>query len=322
QKGRFRQFHQFGTETLGTEDPRADAEAIACMVAVYRAFGITDTRLRLNTLGEPADRRRYTDALRDFLRPHADRLSETSRRRLDANPLRILDTKAEHEQELLEGAPPLIDFVDDASRDHYAAVKALLDALGIAYGEDPRLVRGLDYYTRTTFELESPDLGAQSALAGGGRYDGLAEALGGKQAVPAVGFAAGFERLFLALQAQEADLPGGPIPDAFFVALGDEAQATVFRLAEGLRADGLRVGLDLRGRSFKAQMREANRQDARFAVIVGQDELAAEAAQLKDMETGEQRAVPFDALADVLRTTSDGFEAHPSGQATLSLGRS
>ena len=301
QKGRFRQFHQFGTELLGSADPRADAETVACMVAIYRAFGVTGTRLRLNTLGDAASRPRYRQALRDHLEPHSDALSETSRQRLETNPLRILDTKNPAERALLDDAPLLIDYIDDESRAHYETVKTLLRDLGIEFVEDPMLVRGLDYYTRTVFELESTDLGAQSALAAGGRYDGLAQAVGSKQPVPAVGFAAGYERLFLALDAQGIAAPEPKDPAAFFVALGDEAERWVFATADRLRADGLRVGLDVKGRSLKAQMKEADRQDARYAVIVGKDELAAEAAQLKDMETGEQRSVPFADLADALR---------------------
>lgn len=299
QRGRFRQFHQFGTETIGSEDPRADAEAIAAMMAVFGAFGITGTRLRLNTLGDADTRPRFREALHGFLAPHAGALSETSRRRLETNPLRVLDTKLPHEREILENAPRLIDFVDGPSREHYEEVKALLADLGIAFEEDPMLVRGLDYYTRTAFELESPDLGAQSALAGGGRYDGLAEQLGGPR-VPAVGFAAGLERLFLALEAQGRDSAEASAPDAFFVALGEEAARQALRSAEALRAEGLHVGLDLGGRSFRAQMREANRRGARLAVIIGQDEIAAGQAQLRDMATGEQRPVPFDEIAAAL----------------------
>src|SRR5690606_5189820 len=221
QKGRYRQFHQFGCEVIGSEDARADAETIAVMMAVYRAFGIAEYRLRLNSLGDAESRPRYREALRAYLEPYADQLSETSRRRLEANPLRILDTKDERERRLLDDAPRLVDFIDDASRAHYEEVKGLLSDLGVAYEEDPFLVRGLDYYTRTAFELESPNLGAQSALAGGGRYDLLAVEIGAKQPVPAVGFAAGMERLFLALDAQGVELPASPRPDAFFVALGD-----------------------------------------------------------------------------------------------------
>jgi histidyl-tRNA synthetase len=301
QKGRYRQFHQFGTETLGTDDPRADAETIACMMAVYDAFGLTNTRLRINTLGDAEGRPRFREALRTYLDPHLDRLSETSRRRLETNPLRILDTKLEHEREILRDAPRLIDFVGDEAREHYEAVQAFLRDVGVCFQEDPALVRGLDYYTRTAFELESPDLGAQSALAGGGRYDGLAEAVGSKQRVPAVGYAAGFERLFLALQANNARLPGTEAPVAFFVAMGDEATRAAFGLTHRLRGSGLRVGLDLQGRSFKAQMREANRQQARFAVILGEDELSAGIVQLKDLSSGEQRAVSLGELTSALR---------------------
>jgi histidyl-tRNA synthetase len=297
QKGRFRQFHQFGTETIGTDDPRADAETVACMVAVYETFGITNTRLRLNTLGESGSRDRFKDALRSYLIPHRERLSETSHRRLETNPMRVLDTKLEHEQEILDGAPTLIEFVEAEALEHYEQVKGYLDDLDITYEEDPRLVRGLDYYSRTAFELESPDLGAQSALAGGGRYDGLAEAIGAKQRVPAVGFAAGVERLFMALEAQQYDLGALPAPRAFFVALGEAAQREAFRLAHTLRDEGLHVGLDLKGRSFKAQMREANRQRAAFAIILGEDELAAGQVQVKDMASGEQVGVAVDDLA-------------------------
>lgn len=300
QKGRYRQFHQFGCEVIGSEDARADAETIAVMMAVYRAFGIAEYRLRLNSLGDAESRPRYREALRAYLEPYADQLSETSRRRLEANPLRILDTKDERERRLLDDAPRLVDFIDDASRAHYEEVKGLLSDLGVAYEEDPFLVRGLDYYTRTAFELESPNLGAQSALAGGGRYDLLAVEIGAKQPVPAVGFAAGMERLFLALDAQGVELPASPRPDAFFVALGDEALRWSFVQAQRLREAGLHVAFDLRGRSMKAQMREANRQGARYTVIVGKDELVAERAQVKDMETGEQVALPFDTLQEHL----------------------
>ncbi len=301
QKGRYRQFHQFGIEIIGADGPRADAQAAAGMRAVYRAFGIDNTTLRINTLGTPEDRARYVEALRGYLAPYRDELSETSRRRLRKNPLRILDTKAEHEREILREAPRLIEYVDEASRRDYEAVKALLDEIEIGYEEDPFLVRGLDYYTRTTYELESPDLGAQSALAGGGRYDLLAQALGSGEPVPATGFAAGMERLFLAIEASGYALPAAPRPDVFIAALGEEAERWVFRKAQALRAEGLRVALDLKGRSLKAQMKEANRQKAPYTLIVGGNELEAGKAQVKDMETGDQVEVTFDALADYLK---------------------
>ena len=271
------------------------------MMAVYRAFGITDTRLRLNTLGDAESRPRYREALQNYLRPYEDELTETSRERLAKNPLRILDTKVEHEQALLEDAPRLIDVVDEASRQHYEEVKSYLDDLDIDYDEDPFLVRGLDYYTRTAFELESPALGAQSALAGGGRYDLLAHELGNTQPVPATGFAAGMERLFLALQASDTALPAPPRPDVFIAALGDEAERWVFRNAQALRSEGLSVAIDLKGRSLKAQMKEANRQNAPYTLIIGGNELADQKAQVKTMETGEQVKVAFDRLAAYLK---------------------
>jgi histidyl-tRNA synthetase len=308
QKGRYRQFHQFGIEILGTDDARADAETIAVMAAVYDALGITDTRLRINTLGTPDRRDAYVEALRDYLEPYADELSETSRRRLESNPLRVLDTKLEHERDLLQEAPRLLDYVNDESRAHYDRVQGLLTDLGIEYVEDPYLVRGLDYYTETTFELESPALGAQSALAGGGRYDRLAEVLGSDEPVPATGFAAGLERLFLALDAADADRPAAPQADVFIAALGDEAERWVFRTTQALREAGLHVALDLKGRSLKAQMREANRQAADYTLIIGGNELEAEAATVKEMESGEQVEVSFDDLADYLTARCEGAE--------------
>ncbi|WP_412067777.1 histidine--tRNA ligase [Rubrivirga sp. IMCC43871] len=300
QKGRFRQFHQFGTELIGSDDARADAETIANLRAVYDAFGIADTRLRLNTLGDPADRPAFRDALRQYFEPHAADLSETSRQRLDTNPLRILDTKDARERALLADAPRLTDFVGAEAGDHYARVKALLDGLGVPYVEDPLLVRGLDYYTRTVFELEHGALGAQGALAAGGRYDGLAEDVGSKKRVPAVGYAAGIERLFIALEAQGYALPQAPSPDVFVVALGEAAESATFGIAQTLRKAGLAVDFALGGRSMKAQMKAADRSGARRAVVVGEDELAQGVAQLRDLEAGEQRPVPIAELAAVL----------------------
>jgi len=312
QKGRYRQFHQFGIEILGTDDARADAETIAIMMAVYDELGIPDTRLRINTLGTPDRRDAYVEALRDYLAPYAEDLSDTSRRRLKRNPLRVLDTKLDHEQEILADAPALIEYVNEESRAHYDRVQRLLSDLGVEYVEDPHLVRGLDYYTETTFELESPALGAQSALAGGGRYDRLAEVLGSDDPVPAIGFAAGMERLFLALDAADADRPGAPEPDVFIAALGEEAEAWVFRTTQELRAAGLQVALDLKGRSLKAQMREANRQNAPYTLIIGDNELEAEEATVKEMESGEQVDVPFDDLAEVLLERTGHEEARRS----------
>jgi histidyl-tRNA synthetase len=315
QKGRYRQFHQFGVEIMGTDDARADAETVAIMMAVYDALGIGDMTLRINTLGTPDRREEYVAAFRDYLEPYADELSDTSRRRLERNPLRVLDTKLEHEQKILRDAPKLIDFVSEESRAHYGRVKGLLEDLDVGYEEDPHLVRGLDYYTETTFELESDALGAQSALAGGGRYDRLAEVLGSDDPVPAVGFAAGMERLFLALDAAEADRPAPPEADVFIAALGDEAERWVFRTTQALRDAGLHVALDLKGRSLKAQMKEANRQNATYTLIIGGNELEAEEATVKEMESGDQVDVPFSDLTRYLKERVDADRAHTAERA-------
>lgn len=300
QKGRYRQFHQFGAELIGASDARADAEIIALNMAIYREFGIEASVLRINTLGDAHSRPRYRDALRKYLEPFRAELSPVSQERLKTNPLRILDTKEKNERKLLDSAPRLIDYVDGDSREHYEALKGFLEDLSVAYVEDPFLVRGLDYYTRTAFEIESPHLGAQNSLAGGGRYDLLAGEIGSSTTVPGVGFAAGMERLLLALEVSGATLPGTPPLDAFLIALGDAAARVVFRQALRLREAGLRVTYDLRGRSMKAQMRAAHRYSARHAVILGDEELRTGQAQVKTMDTGRQLPVSLEDLSTYL----------------------
>ena len=303
QKGRYRQFHQFGVEIIGVDDARADAETIAVMMRVYESLGLKELHLRLNTLGDSTSRPLYREALRAYFEPLSEKLSETSRQRLQTNALRILDTKNERERELLSNAPLLSDYIDAASREHYGRVKQLLGELGIQFSEDPFLVRGLDYYTQTAFELESPNLGAQNSLAGGGRYDLLAKEVGSKTAVPAVGFAAGFERLFLALEAEKISFPNLISAQVYIVALGEPAQAWAYSFASTAREAGLRVEFDLLGRSMKAQMREADRQAVSWVVIVGDDELERNEAIVREMATGEQKTVSFKAILQVLRAS-------------------
>jgi histidyl-tRNA synthetase len=293
QKGRYRQFHQFGVELIGVEEPASDVESIAVMMQIYDTLGVRDSRLRINSLGDASCRPRYRQALVDYFQPLEDQLSEISRQRLQTNPLRILDTKNEAEKALLKNAPRLPDFLDEESIKHFNEVKTRLDDIGLPFYEDPMLVRGLDYYSRTTFELESPMLGAQSALAGGGRYDLLAKDIGSKKPVPAIGFAAGFERLFIAMNAAGEDLKDVQQTDVYVVALGDDAQRWAQRVATSWRAAGNSVQFDLMGRSMKAQMREANRLNATRVVIVGSDELASGKVVLKEMETGQQEDVTF-----------------------------
>ena len=300
QKGRYRQFHQFGVEIIGPGSPHADAEAIAAMMEVYRAFGLTDTRLRLNSLGSRENRAAYREALQAYFQPYTNDLSELSRGRLVSNPLRILDTKDEREIRLLDGAPALRDFLDDDSRAHYETLQTLLDAAGIAYDQDDRLVRGLDYYGYTTWELEGAGLGAQASLAGGGRYNGLAETLGARETVPAVGFAAGMERLFLALDAAGYAFPDAATPDAFLVVLDGGGEAA-FRLGLDLRRAGLSVASTLKRGSFKALMKDAVRSGAPRYVLIGETEAASGIALVKDASTGDQTPVPFAELAAFLQ---------------------
>lgn len=301
QKGRYRQFHQFGAEIIGAEGPAADVECIQMMLAVYEAFGVTDGTLKVNTLGDPDSRPKYRDALVAYLEPFRSDLSETSRGRLEGNPLRILDTKNPREQEILADAPRLTDFLSPSATAHYEAVTSTLTDLDIPFVEDPLLVRGLDYYTHTAFELVSDSLGAQSALAGGGRYDYLAMEVGSKQPVPAIGFAAGMERLFMVMAAAGTELPAGPGPDVYLIGLGDRAQAWVVGAAAELRAENHSVMSDLLGRSMKAQMKDANRRNARLAVIVGDDELDRGVVVVRSMESSEQTEAPSAGLVEAVR---------------------
>lgn len=299
QKGRYRQFHQFGCELLGSEKHTADAETIIVMSAIYKHLGIENSRLRINSLGSSEVRVAYKAKLREYFEPFQDQLSDTSKKRLENNPLRILDTKNEQEKELAMKAPKLIDMISDEDREHYDGVKSLLTAAGISYVEDPYLVRGLDYYGRTAFELESPDLGSQNALAGGGRYDALAQAIGLKNEIPAVGFGAGMERLLIALESQE-DLNQTESLDLFIVAPGEDALAYCYKICGPIRNTGISTSFDISAKSFKGQLKEANRSKAKWALILGEEELAKSVGLLKNMETGEQEEVQLESLSQEL----------------------
>lgn len=300
QKGRYRQFHQFGAEIIGTDDPRADAEVIAVMMEVYEALGLEKMKLRINSLGSAEIRPIYRNALVDYLTPHRAALTGVSQERLSRNPLRILDTKVDAERKILQNAPSMADYIDQESKAHYEKLKQLLGAVDISFEEDFMLVRGLDYYTRTAFELEHGGIGAQNALAGGGRYDLLASSLGAAAPVPAVGFAAGVERLILALEESGWALQEAASFDVWAIALGEVAAQFVFILVQSLRKAGLRVGMELGDRSMKAQMRLANRAQAKWVIILGEREVEMETATVKNMLTGEQTDVHFSRLAEDL----------------------
>jgi histidyl-tRNA synthetase len=300
QAGRFRQFWQVGVEAIGSDDPAVDAETIVLLAELLHAVGARDVRLRLSSLGSPEVRAAYRTELQTYLREHEAELSSEVRERIDLNPLRAFDADHPGTRELMAGAPRLLDRLSGEDAEHFAEVRALLDRAGVAYEVDPMLVRGLDYYTRTVFEFESAALGAQSGVGGGGRYDGLVEALGGP-AAPGCGWAAGIERILLASDDAAGAVSGPPTPAPpvdVFVAFADPAQrADAFGLTVEARRAGLGAQMELAGRSLKGQLRQADRVAARFVAI-----LSAEGAALKDMESGDQRDVePAAVVRDVLR---------------------
>jgi histidyl-tRNA synthetase len=292
QKGRFRQFWQVGAEAIGSDDPAVDAECIVLLAEILEALGARDLRLRLSSLGTPAKRAEYREELIAYLRAHEDELSQEVRDRIDLNPLRAFDADHPGTRRVMENAPLLLDRLDDSDREHFEAVKALLSAADVAFEVDPTLVRGLDYYTRTLFEYTSDALGAQSGVAGGGRYDGLVEQLGGPH-TPAMGWAAGVERMLLA----SPPVPVAAPPLDLYVAYASpQDRAAAFRLASDARHAGLAARLELGGRSLKGQLKQADRAGARYVAILGE-----EGTSLKDMETGEQKTVEPDTVMHHIR---------------------
>ena len=306
QKGRYRQFHQFDVEALGYEGPDIDAEMIIMSARIWERLGISRLRLEINSLGTPDARNRYRDSLVEYFSGVKSALDQDSIRRLEQNPLRILDSKNPDMQEIIAAAPVMIDYLDDGSAEHFARLKTLLTAAGVEYTLNPRLVRGLDYYNRTVFEWVTDALGAQGAVCSGGRYDGLVEKLGGR-ATPAIGWAMGIER-FVALY----EVCGGEAPsasaDIYVVAVGDEAEQKAVAIAEALRDElpGKRIELNLGGGSFKSQMKRADKSGAEFALLLGEQELASNEAGLKPLRSSdEQTGVAMDELAATLRAKLD-----------------
>lgn len=299
QAGRYRQFYTFGLELIGSGRPEAEAETIMIANDLLRELGISNYKLLINSLGMAEERAEFRAALVDFLRERADKLSEESQRRMETNPLRVLDSKDEADIEATKDAPNILEFLSEESQAHFDRVRELLEAGNVPYTVQPNLVRGLDYYTRTVFEFVGFDLGAQNTLIGGGRYDNMIEEIGGKPA-PAIGFGSGLDRLILAMEAAGAMPAAEPDLDVYLVALDDGARRWAVGTAAELRKLGLSVEFDLLGRSMKAQMREANRRGATRTVIVGSNELDEQVAQVKNMKSNEQQGVPFSSLAAVL----------------------
>ena len=299
QAGRMREFHQFGIEALGEENPAVDAEVIMLAMDFLTSLGLKDLKLSLNSVGCPKCRPIYRKVLQDYVRDKLDTLCDDCKDRFERSPLRILDCKTDADKPFMPAAPKITDCLCDECKDHFHKVQEYLTQAGVEFELDPRLVRGLDYYTKTAFEIKYAPLGAQSAIAGGGRYDGLIEEIGGKP-TPAVGFASGLERVLLALEKQELLPEMTKTADAFVVALGESASGPAFKLLTKLRQAGLKANMDYAGRSMKAQMKQANKAKARFALIIGEDEVKESCVMLKDMEKSEQQKVSFDTIIEKL----------------------
>jgi len=295
QAGRLRQFHQFGAEALGAASPQLDVEMMALPLEIYRQLGIDHVALNINSVGCEQCRPAYKKLLQQELRKIITQLSHDSQVRVEQNPLRVLDSKDVKDRELTADMPLMNEHLCEECTVHIASVRSLLDALNISYHVDGRLVRGLDYYTKTAFEITSTALGSQDALAGGGRYDLLVEELGGKK-TPGVGFAAGMERLLMVLAKVHNDKFLLPAPVLYFVGLDETAHIWAFLKTIELRRQGIHAEVDYLGRSVKAQMREANREQAQYVIVVGEQELKTKIAQLKNMRTGKEMAVSLDTI--------------------------
>ena len=300
QKGRQRQFHQFGIEIFGAKDMLADAEVICLAIDFLRSVGIDDLKLKINSIGCPDCRSRYRTALQDFLRPRYEELCDTCKSRFERNPMRILDCKSPLCNQIAEGAPHMLDFICDDCEKAFADLKKNLKALDIDFEVDPGIVRGLDYYTKTAFEIVSDKLGAQSTVCGGGRYDNLVEEVGGPS-TPGVGFGLGIERLLLVLEAAGVQIPKPEHCDVFIAYLGETARLQALKIAKDLRTAGKKVILDVSARNLKNQFKYADRQNAAYTVIIGEDEIAKGVVQLRDMKDSTQKEVPLCDLAGLLK---------------------
>ena len=299
QAGRLREFHQFGVECIGAASPAADAEVISLANSLLRDIGVKGVSLEINSIGCPECRAKYHTALKDYFAAKCESLCETCKDRLERNPMRILDCKSPICSEIAASAPVMLDYLCEECSTHFNGVKKYLDAVSIDYTVNPRIVRGLDYYTRTVFEFVSGDIGAQATVCGGGRYDSLLEQMGG-QPTPALGFAMGIERLLMVLESQKTDLPPQSPCDLYIAPMGEAASLKTACICEALRLEGFEVMTDVIGRGLKAQMRYANKIGALYTIVLGDSELEAGKAQLKCMETGEEAEIELDKIVDAM----------------------
>ena len=290
QAGRQREFHQFGIELLGSASYVADAEVICLAKSIFDRLGVKNLKLEINSIGCPDCRAKYYAALREYFSARKEELCETCQGRLERNPMRILDCKSPICSKIAAGAPKMLDYLCDDCKAHFEGVKTCLDAAGVAYTVNPSVVRGLDYYTRTVFEFVSSDLGAQSTVCGGGRYDGLVEELGG-QPMPALGCGLGMERRMLILEAQKVEFPEPETCDLYIASLGDKAKLEAFRLAHRLQEYSIAAACDLNDRGLKAQMKYADKISAKYSIVLGDNELESGKAEIKNMKTGEKSKI-------------------------------
>lgn len=293
QAGRLREFHQFGVEMAGTKDPRADAEVISLAKSIIDTAGLRGIKLFINSIGCPECRAKYHAALKEYFAGRADELCDTCRGRLEKNPMRILDCKSPVCSEIAEGAPVILDYLCEDCREHFEKLQQYLTAMDIKFEINPKIVRGLDYYTKTVFEFVTTDIGAQGTVCGGGRYDGLIETLSGKPC-PALGFAMGLERLILTMEKQGLDFAAEDTCDIYIASMGEAAFVKAMQMCAELRADGVSAECDVVGRGLKAQMKYADKLGAKFSVVLGDSELESQTAELKNMQTGEKVTLPID----------------------------
>ena len=306
QAGRQRQFWQFGSECIGSQTAESDAETIALMTTIFNALGVTHSTLKINSLGDPESRLKYREQLQAYFKPHFNTLDDISKVRFETNPLRILDSKNPDLQTLIHDAPKLIDALDQDSMNYFQHVQSCLKAYSIDFEIDHRLVRGLDYYSHTAFELIGNELGAQNALAGGGRYDGLSKVLGSKHPVPAVGFAAGIERLIITMDKLDLFNEIKPnAPTVYVVLQTKEAKTWAFKTVHQFRVKGIAAEIDLQERSMKAQMREANRLGVKYVLIVGQRELESQMYALKHLESSKQETLSLEDIETKLLNANE-----------------
>lgn len=305
QAGRFREHHQFGVEALGANDPAIDAEVINIAMTLYRRLGVEELELKINNIGCPNCRTEYNRKLKEYLSPKLDKLCETCQDRYNKNPLRIIDCKEERCQQQITDIPFMLDNLCEECSDHFDKFKEALELMGLKYTVDPRIVRGLDYYTKTAFEIVTDKIGAQSTVCGGGRYDGLVEEIGGPS-MPSVGFGMGIERLLLLLEKSGIEIPTPETMDLFIIGLGDAGVKESIKLVHTLRDNGIRADKDYMSRSLKAQMKYANKLNAKYITVIGEDEISNNKIKVKNMENGSEKEIQLSQLVEYMKSIKQG----------------